>query len=272
MYKKIALCSFLAALLGCGAEDPDVVETQKRAEAQDLGSGIELVWFDQSVAPGDDFYRYVNGTWLANTSIPADKSNYGVFTMLDDEARDQLRSLVEEAAAEAAAVGSDSQKVGDFYNSFMDTQQLQTLGAEPIQALLEQVSAVDDRPALLRLSAELNRVGVQIPAAIYVNNDERQSDRYITYITQSGLGLPDRDWYLSRDDSTHAAAREAYRTYISRLLMLAGYARSAEAADSVVAVEQGLAAAHWDRVKNRQAELTYNKMQLDELIAAAPGL
>lgn len=272
MYNKLALCSFLAALLGCTAESPDVAEMQAGAEAESLASGIELVWFDQSVAPGDDFYRYVNGTWLANTPIPADKSNYGVFTMLDDEAREQLRNLIEEAAAEAAAVGSDSQKVGDFYNSFMDTERLQALAAEPIQALLAQVSAADDKLALLSLSAELNRVGVQVPAAIYVNNDEKQSDRYITYITQSGLGLPDRDWYLSRDDTSHAAAREAYRSYISKLLALAGYERSAEAADSVVAVEHGLAAAHWDRVKNRQAELTYNKMQLDDISAAAPGL
>src|SRR5690554_5523347 len=105
MYNKLALCSFLAALLGCTAESPDVAEMQAGAEAESLASGIELVWFDQSVAPGDDFYRYVNGTWLANTPIPADKSNYGVFTMLDDEAREQLRNLIEEAAAEAAAVG-----------------------------------------------------------------------------------------------------------------------------------------------------------------------
>ena len=272
MYKKLALCSFLAALLSCTGKSPDVAATQAGATAEGLASGIELAWFDQSVAPGDDFYRYVNGTWLANTPIPADKSNYGVFTMLDDEARDQLRSLIEEAAAEAAAVGSDSQKVGDFYNSFMDTERLQTLAAEPIQDLLAQVSAADDRLALLRLSAELNRVGVQIPAAIYVNNDEKQSDRYITYITQSGLGLPDRDWYLSREDTSHATAREAYRSYISKLLALAGYERSAEAADAVIAVEHGLAAAHWDRVKNRQAELTYNKMHLDDISAAAPGL
>jgi predicted metalloendopeptidase len=192
--------------------------------------------------------------------------------MLDDEAREQLRSLIEMAAADPTPGGSDSQKVGDFYNSFMDTQRLQELGVEPIRELLDDIVAVADKSTLLRLSAALNRVGVQIPAAIYINNDEKQSDRYITYVTQSGLGLPDRDWYLSSDDSTHRTAREAYRAYIGKLLTLADYPRSSEAADSVMTIEQGLATAHWDRVKNRQAELTYNKMQLEQISASAPGL
>src|SRR5690606_14327090 len=96
-------------------------------------SGIELEHFDRAVAPGDDFYRHVNGTWLANTPIPGDKSNYGVFTILDDEAREQLRTLIEDAAANPGQAGSDRQKVGDFYNSFMDEARLETLGAQPVQ-------------------------------------------------------------------------------------------------------------------------------------------
>src|SRR5690606_30873630 len=148
----------------------------------------------------DDFYRYVNGAWLSNTQIPADKSNYGAFTMLDDVAQTNLRSLIDAAADEDAPIGSDSQKVGDFYNSFMDVDRIEELGALPLTSALAELEAVSNKEELLQMTAALNRVGVQIPAAIYINNDEKQSDRYITYITQSGLGLPDRDWYLSSDD------------------------------------------------------------------------
>jgi putative endopeptidase len=236
------------------------------------GSGVELDKFDTGIAPGDDFYQHVNGRWLASTAIPADKSNYGAFTILDDEAQANLRQLIEEAAGTDAAPGSDTQKVGGFYSSFMDEARLEQLGSAPLASALAELDAVGSKDELLLMTAQLNRVGVQIPAAIYINNDEKQSDQYITYITQSGLGLPDRDWYLSSDDSTHDAARAAYRTYISKVLGLAGYARAATAPDSIMAIEGMIAAAHWDRVQNRQAELTYNKRTLAELQTMAPGI
>src|SRR5690606_314848 len=119
---------------------------------------------------------------------------------------------------------------------------------------------------------DLNRIGVQIPAGFYINNDEKQSDQYITYIVQSGIGLPDRDWYLSTDDATHEEARAAYRAWITEALQLAGYARAEEAADSIMDIETRIAEAHWDRVKNRQAELTYNKRTLEELQAMSPAI
>lgn len=276
MNRPVATSLMLFLLVACSGEAPapQSAAGPDTASAQDAGlvSGVELQYFDRSVAPGDDFYRHVNGTWLANTEIPADKSNYGVFTLLDDEARSQLRTLIEVAATNPAPAGSDSQKVGDFYNSFMDEARLEQLGAEPVQGMLGEIAATMDKAALLRLSARLNHAGVQIPAAIYINNDEKQSDRYITYVTQSGLGLPDRDWYLSTEDNTHATAREAYQAYIGRVLSLAGYARSDEAAASIMAIETALATAHWDRVRNRQAELTYNLMSLQALTDSAPGL
>jgi len=269
-------CWLLAGLVlaGCSGSDapsPAAVSAVA-AQAVMLQSGVELEKFDTSIAPGDDFYRHVNGRWLASTAIPADKSNYGAFSLLDDEAQANLRQLIEEASASDAAPGSDSQKVGAYYNSFMDEARLDQLGAAPLAATLLELEAVASKDDLLLVSAQLNRIGVQIPAAIYINNDEKQSDQYITYITQSGLGLPDRDWYLSTDDATHAQARAAYRDYIARVLTLADYARATTAADSIMAIEEQIAAAHWDRVQNRQAELTYNKRSLSELQAMSPGI
>ena len=237
-----------------------------------LGSGVEQQNFDAAVAAGDDFYLHVNGSWLRNTPIPGDKSNYGAFSVLADDAEANLRGIIESATAEGAPAGSDSQKVGDYYAAFMDEAKLEQLGAEPIQPTLAQIAAVAGKDELLVLSGDLNRIGVQIPAAIYINNDEKQSDQYITYLTQSGLGLPDRDWYLSTDDDSHQEARTAYATYITKALTLAGYERAAAAAESVLDIETRIAEAHWDRVKNRQAELTYNKMTLDTLRTSAGGI
>lgn len=280
MQKLILFASslLLAACSGSEAPPPAAAAGAGLAAAaagqagDTLQSGVELANFDTAVAPGDDFYRYVNGSWLASTAIPADKSNYGAFTMLDDEAQANLRQLIEEAAATDAAPGSDSQKVGDFYNSYMNEARLDALGATPLASMLAEIEALEDKQELLLMSAQLNRVGVQIPAAIYINNDEKQSDQYITYITQSGLGLPDRDWYLSSDDATHAEARSAYRDYIGQVLAQAGHTRAVTAADSIMAIEHAIAEAQWDRVRNRQAELTYNKRTLAELQAMAPGI
>ncbi len=263
-----------SAAMPMPAAEPAAESATEPAVAQPSGprSGVELDKFDPAIAPGDDFYLHVNGRWLVSTAIPADKSNYGAFTILDDEAQANLRQLIEEAANTDAAPGSDTQRVGSFYSSFMDEARLEQLGSVPLASALAELDAVASKGDLLLMTAQLNRVGVQIPAAIYINNDEKQSDQYITYITQSGLGLPDRDWYLSSDDATHEAARTAYRGYITKVLELAGYTRAATAPDSIMGIERLLAEAHWDRVQNRQAERTYNKRTLAELQAMAPGI
>lgn len=249
-----------------------VATVADNAAAGLLQSGVELGNFDQNIAPGDDFYRYVNGSWLSATQIPADKSNYGAFTILDDEAQANLRSLIESVAAQKAAKGSDSQKVGDFYNSYMNLAQVENNAALPLSSALTELESLASKSDLLLMTAGLNRVGVQIPAAIYISNDEMQSDQYITYITQSGLGLPDRDWYLSLDDETHAEARTAYQAYITKVLKLAGYAQAEQAPAAIMYIESRIAQAHWDRVRNRQAELTYNKRTLAELQQMAPDI
>ena len=159
-----------------------------------------------AIAPGDDFYRYVNGNWLEDTAIPADRSNYGAFTVLADEAETDLRSIIEEAAAEDAAIGSDAQKVGDFYTSFMNQDVIERLGINPLQETLAQLDAVSNRQDMLEVMTALNYIGVQMPFSFYINVDERQTDQYIAYVFQSGLGLPDRDWYL-QDDETYLEAR-----------------------------------------------------------------
>ena len=280
MFRQTLLVSTLFVLGACApAEDvptPAAAVTSATAvntsATTALGSGVEQQYFDKNVTPGDDFYRYVNGTWLATTSIPADKSNYSAAHVLIDQADENLHSLIESASEADAAPGTDSQKVGDFFRSFMDEPRLATRKAEPLQGTLEVIAATGNKQDLLLLSADLNRMGVQIPAGFYISNDEKQSDQYITYIVQSGLGLPDRDWYLDQDNPTYKEARDAYGAYISKVMGLAGSARGEQVATSVLAIENQIAQAQWDKVRNRQAELLYNKRTLNELQAMAPTI
>jgi len=271
---RTLLFLFPAALLGaCGGND-SAMETPAPAApvAASLGSGINTANCDTSVRPGDDFYAYVNGTWLRDTPIPSDKSNYGSFTALADEAEENLRVIIEQAAGQEAEPGSDAQKVGDFFTSFMDEERIEALGAEPLQATLAEIAGIADKSAMLIKMAELNHISVQMPVGVYIDNDAMQSDQYISYLTQWGLGLPDRDWYLSEGDASHEEARAAYGKYVATVLELAGYERAAEAARSVLAIEFLIAGQHWDRVQNRQRELTYNKMTQDDLGALAPDM
>jgi putative endopeptidase len=279
MFRHTFLPAIVFTLAACSpAEDTSAPAPAPAGPVADavtataLGSGVDQQYFDLTINPGDDFYRHVNGVWLNTTPIPADKSNYGSFTILDDEAQENLRTIIETASNADAAPGSDTQKVGDFFRSFMNEPRLEELGAAPLQATLSQIANVANKPDLLVLTADLNRMGVQIPAGAYINNDEKQSDQYIAYIAQSGLGLPDRDWYLDTENPTYQEARDAYRAYISKVMGLAGSTRGEEVAASVLAIENRIAEAHWDKVKNRQAELTYNKRTLAELQAMAPAL
>jgi len=263
-------------LSACSPESsPESLATVEPAQTETpnvTSSGIDTGNFDTTIDPGDDFYRYVNGTWLTETTLPSDKSNFGAFTALGDEAEENLRRIIEDAAATEAPQGSDMQKVGDFFTSFMDIDRIEALGAEPLQSTLSDIVSVQSKDEMLIKMAELNHLSVQMPVGIYISNDAMQSDQYISYLNQWGLGLPDRDWYLTEDDESHRQAREAYGDYIGKVLELAGYERAEEAVRSVLGIEFLIAQAHWDRVKNRQRELTYNKMTLDDVSGLSPDM
>jgi len=263
-------------LSACSPESsPESLATVEPAQTETpnvTSSGIDTGNFDTTIDSGDDFYRYVNGTWLTETTLPSDKSNFGAFTALGDEAEENLRRIIEDAAATEAPQGSDMQKVGDFFTSFMDIDRIEALGAEPLQSTLSDIVSVQSKDEMLIKMAELNHLSVQMPVGIYISNDAMQSDQYISYLNQWGLGLPDRDWYLTEDDESHRQAREAYGDYIGKVLELAGYERAEEAVHSVLGIEFLIAQAHWDRVKNRQRELTYNKMTLDDVSGLSPDM
>ncbi|NHC43771.1 M13 family metallopeptidase [Motilibacter aurantiacus] len=233
-----------------------------------MRTGIDTEHLVPSVRPQDDLFRHVNGKWLDEAEIPADRAFDGVFYHLRDAAEESLRAILEAAAASDAPAGSEQRKIGDLYASFLDAERAERLGAGPIAGDLARSLALPDRAALVRTLGELARGGVMGPFVMWVNTDARQSDRYVLYVGQAGLGLPDESYY--RDDK-FAEIREAYVLHVTRMLELAGVPDPKAAAQRVYELEARLAGSHWDRVSNRDAEKTYNKVDRAGLAALTPG-
>jgi predicted metalloendopeptidase len=245
-------------LAGCSSDHATIDASAANPKLQ---SGLLLDHFDRSVRPQDDFYRFVNGKWLAATEIPADKSNYGMFSLLEDKSEASLREIVETAAAANAAVGSDTQRVGDFYASFMDEAAVNASGVKPLTTELARIDAIRTPRDLAVAFGRTQRIGIAQPFAYFVSIDEKNSSTNISYAYQHGLTMPDRDYYLSDDDKMKSA-RAAYRTYVRDVLAAAGEKDAQPMADRIVAIETRLAKAQWTRVENRDAEKTYNKFSV----------
>lgn len=239
------------------------------APEQPMELGFSLATFDTTMRPQDDFYRYVNGTWLETTEIPADRSNYGSFAELADQAEANLHAIIEGAAqAEFKPEGSDVQKVGDFYLSFMDSTRLEGLGLEPLRTELARVEGIASPTDLIEYIAYNQRIGVSDPFSIFVNQDAKEATAYILYVNQSGLGLPDRDYYF---DDRFAEQRDAYVAYVERLFDLADVSSPQQASETVMDVETRIAEHHWTRVQNRDRNATYNRYSIAEANALTPN-
>lgn len=251
-----------ATLTGCNQRQ----EPQQNAAPS---SGIHREYFDASVRPQDDLYRYINGKWLDSTEIPADKARYGAFYELTERTEQQLRAIVEQLAADnRTAVGSDAQKIRDLYRSFMDEQAIEQRGATPLQSEFANIDAVRSVQELPKLFAHLAELAVSTPFAPYVHQDNRDSTRYAFDLYQSGLGLPDRDYYLKDgEDGTYKKARQAYRAHIEKMLGMSGDSQARRHAEDILDFETALAKVQWDRVTNRDPVKTYNKFTLAELPA-----
>jgi predicted metalloendopeptidase len=229
---------------------------------------------DESIRPQDDLFGHVNGRWLETAEIPPDLSTTGGFVdlMLESEADvgEILREAAEAAANGAALAGSDRQKIGDLFASFMDEDRVEALGADPIADDLAEVAALTDVTALVALLGRFQREGLGGAIGAYVNTDDRRSDRYIVNIVQAGIGLPDEAYF--RED-TFAELRTKYVEHVATMLGLIGWtdARANDGADRLMALETRLASEHWDLVRCRDVLETYNLTTLNELRAAAPA-
>ncbi|OBJ71250.1 M13-type metalloendopeptidase [Mycobacterium sp. 1274756.6] len=234
-------------------------------------SGIDLSHADDSIRPQDDLFGHVNGGWLTGYTMPADRATDGAFRALFDRAELQVRELIEAAAAAGAAPGSDTQRIGDLYAAFLAEEAIEARGVAPLLEELAAVEAATDRAALAAVLGGLQRSGVGGGAALYVNTDAKDSSRYLVYLTQSGLGLPDESYYR---EPAHAAVLAAYPRHIAAMFALVYGGDAADYADdaaAIVALETKLAAAHWDVVQRRDAEASYNLRRFTDLAEQAPG-
>ena len=234
-------------------------------------SGIDVSGFDKSVRAQDDIYQYVNGVWLERTEIPAEKSNYGAFTVLFDKSQVDLKAIIEESAYSMdKKEGTDEQRVGDFYLSFMDSNLTDELGLAPLAEELERIQSVTNRDELLELIAYLKKVNIQVPFDFWIDQDMKKSDQYISYINQGGLGLPDRDYYFEGDEKFQNI-RDKYVAYMSDLFSLAKIPEADKKATQIMRMETELAKGHWTRVENRDRDKTYNKYSIKKLEMLTPS-
>lgn len=259
----------IAGLLCAGMVVACAPDSGTPAQAErPLGLGVDLANMDRSVRPQDDFFRFVNGGWLASNEIPADRSRWGSFDALNEAAEQNVLAIVREAAATDAAEGTDARKVGDLFRSFMDTETIEARGITPIQADLARIDALRSHDDLVAYWGD--PLTATAPFGFYVWQDPQQSDVYITSLTQAGLGMPDRDYYLN-DDERFTALRTQYLAHIARMFELAGLEGGVDAAARILALETRIAQDHWTRIQNRDRNATYNKMSVAELSGSAPG-
>ena len=236
-----------------------------------LKSGIDLRYVDADARPQDDLFGHVNGRWLAEYQIPGDRATDGAFRTLYDRAEEQIRDLITEAADSGAADGTDEQRIGDLYASFMDEQTVRERGLAPLRDELAPVDDASSPADLAEALGGLQRTGIGGGTGVYVDTDSKNSTRYLLHLTQSGIGLPDESYFR---DEQHAEILAAYPGHIAAMFALVfggDPADHAGTAERIVALETKIAAAHWDVVKRRDADLTYNLRTFAEVVEQAPG-
>jgi len=257
----------MVALTACGQQD---APTTAPEPAVTLESGIALEYMDTSVRPGDDFFSYVNGKWIAETDIPADKATWGGFSILADQAQADVRAIIEDAAAASSGPGSDEQKVGDLYTSYMDMETRNEKGVTPLEPELARIDAIENHADLARYFAAANRRGYPVPVGIGQNEDFRDPQHYMIYAWQAGLGLPDREYYFAEDEAS-VEIRSKYPVHIAAMFDLAGFDDGAAAATEIMDLETRIAAAHITKEAARNWPENYNKVPLDKLNEVMPN-
>jgi putative endopeptidase len=259
----LACACLVGACSGSSAPSP--------AAAPPLASGIDLSAADRNIRPQDDLFQHVNGGWLARTEIPADKASWGAFDVLFEKSQTDLRALAEDIAKSPTRTpGSDAQKIGDFYQSFLDEARAEELGLTPLAAQLADIDALMTKTDLARYFARAFKMNLTNPVVGFVDGDAGEPTREILYLFQGGLGMPDRDYYL-KEEPRLVQYRVQYLAFLNTVLKMAGQGSPDRAAQDIFRLEHRLAESHWTNVENRDAVKTYNKVAMADLPKQFPG-
>ncbi|MFZ6656674.1 M13 family metallopeptidase [Undibacterium sp. TJN19] len=262
----------LAGLFASALTAPAFTAGAAEAVTATRASGIDLQWMDKSVRPQDDFFQFMSGKWLATAEIPADRGRFGSFDQLRELSEQRSYDIVKALAdSNQLKAGSNQKKIADLYNSFMDEAGINALDIKPLQSQFARIDAVTDKSKLPALMADLNRIGVTTPVQAGINQDARDATRYAVYLTQSGLTMPDRDYYLKDEDAKLVGFREAYLQHMEKMLGMSGQADPQKTAAAILALETAIAKIQWTKVENRNPVKTYNKTDLKQLYQLLPG-
>jgi len=273
MYKIFITTALAVLLSACGQDNPapkaaEVSEAPPPAAPETVvvekHSGILPEYMDTSVRPGDDFNAYVNGSWMKTAVIPADRAGDGVGLMVHEQSQENVKKIIEESAEGDFAKGTDEQKVGDLYTSYMDMETRNALGVKPLEAEFAKIAALENYQDLAVYFAEANKLGINTPITLGQYVDFKNPNTYMMYTWQGGLGLPDREYYFD-DDEKSEAIRQAYVAHIKTMFDLAGLPDGENAAQMIMALETRIAAEHMLKEKTRDMVALYNKIPLAEL-------
>ena len=270
MNKVIVTTALSLVLAACGQDQTAVEPVEVSDVTIDKYSGILADHMNLQVRPGEDFNAFVSGTWIDNAVIPADRASDSVGLMVHEESVAHVKSIIEEAAAGDFAHGSDEQKVGDLYASYIDMETRNKMGVTPLAAEFEKVNALQNHEELAVYFSEANKIGVNVPFALAQYVDFKDPNTYMMYTWQGGLGLPDREFYFEAGDRSDEI-RDAYVAHIEAMYAMAGLADGAGAAKMIMALETRMATEHMKKELTRDMVALYNKIPLDELPELMPN-
>jgi len=240
------------------------------AKTTELNAGIDYINMDKTVHPGDDFFAHVNGTWLKNTEIPADKSSYGIGRMLHDESVENVKKIIEDASKGDYAEGSDEQKVGALFNSYLNVEHREKLGLSPLNEEFAKIDAISSKSELASYFAYANKLGYGTPFSFFQTADLKNPNKYAIYIWQGGLGLPDKEYYLKEDEKSELL-KNKYQEHVASMLTLVGIEGGQTASQVIFAMESEMAKQHMDKEKRRDTAGLYNKVEVSKLAELMPN-
>ncbi|MEZ6029421.1 MAG: M13 family metallopeptidase [Hyphomonadaceae bacterium] len=264
MRMSLLLAASAAALLAACSGEP-------AAEAPNpvLGEfGIDLTNRDETVKAGDDFFRFANGHWLATFTMPDDKARYGSFDELREKSEADVKTIIDGFAANPPTAGSNVAKAADFFASWMDEATLETRGVEPLKPYIDQINGISDRASLLKV---ISQPWATAPFGIGIEADTADPKRYAVWAIQSGLGMPDRDYYLEASEKNDQI-RTAYKAYVTKVFELLGDANPAASADTVIKFETEIAKGHWTPEEMRVPDKAFKAMDVEAFKKVVPNL
>ncbi len=268
MRMSLLIAASAAALLAaCSNETAPATVAAEPAKAVLGAWGVDLSNRDEAVKPGDDFFRYASGKWLATFTLPEDKARYGAFDELAVKSENDVKTIIDGFAASPPAPGSNIAKAADFYASWMDEATIEARGTEPLKPYLDEINGITDKAGLLKVIA---KVGYASPFGVGIEADVADTTRYAVWAAQGGLGMPDRDYYLEKSEK-YDGYRAAYKTYVTKMFELLGDPAPAASAETVIKFETEIAKGHWTQEALRVPDKAFKGMSVADFKKLAPN-